>query len=161
MKRIAALVFFAFLCATVVPAAAADGDKIIQFDTMAGVSGPFVGTANPIQGVGGGGLPWAIAEGRGELRTDGRLEVSVRGLVLAAGPSAGTNPIAQFKAIVSCRTIDGTGAPAILNVETGLFPATSAGDSDIEAIVTVPHPCLAPIVFVTNPAGRWFAITGF
>src|SRR5258708_35097264 len=33
----------------------------------------------------------------------------LRGLVLAAGPLAGTNPISSFRAILSCQSIDGTG----------------------------------------------------
>ncbi|HEV8633399.1 MAG TPA: hypothetical protein VG370_04040 [Chloroflexota bacterium] len=132
---------------------------VLAFRTMVGVTGPFVGAANPIRGVAGGGLPWAIAEGRGELRADGRLEVHVRGLVLAAGPSAGTNPVANFRALVSCQSFtDAT--PTVVNVSTDDVPATTTGDADIEATVSLPSPCFAPIIFVTNPAGRWFAVTG-
>jgi len=61
---------------------------------------------------------------------------------------------------VSCQSIDGTGNPSVVNISTDNFPATSTGDSDIEATVEVPSPCFAPIVFVTSPTGRWFAITG-
>ncbi len=138
--------------------------KIIEFDTMAGVRGPFVGTANPIRGVNGAGLPWQIAQGEGELRTDGDLKVEVRGLVLLDGPPVplalrGTNPSPFFRAIVSCLTITGS-APATANLTTGLFPATPTGDAEIEATVSVPSPCFAPIVFVTSPTGSWFAVTG-
>jgi hypothetical protein len=45
----------------------ADSAKVLEFDTMAPVSGPFVGSANPIRGFPGGGLPWVIASGSGEL----------------------------------------------------------------------------------------------
>jgi len=137
---------------------------ILRADTLAGVSGPFVGTANPatnnpIRGINGGGLPWSIAEGKVVLGADGSLVVKVEGLVLASGSLTGTNPIAQFKAIVSCLTIDGTSA-ATTNISTGLFPATTSGDSKIESTVTLPSPCFAPIVFVTSPGGSWFAVTG-
>ena|SRR5437867_9798381 len=132
---------------------------VLAFRTMAPVTGPFVGATNPIRGVAGGGIPWAIAEGRGELRADGRLEVHVRGLVLAAGPSAGTNPVAAFRALVSCQSFTDA-VPTVVNVSTDDFPATATGDADIEATVSLPSPCFAPIVFVTNPAGRWFAVTG-
>jgi hypothetical protein len=99
-------------------------------------------------------------------RTDGRIEVRVRGLVLAAGPSAGTNPIAQFKAIVSCLTpmtdaSSGTLVAATVNRSTNTFPATTTGDADIEDAVSLPSPCIAPIVFVTSPTGAWFSATGF
>ncbi len=46
------------------------------------------------------------------------------------------------------------------------FPATTGpassggGNSEIETNVSLPHPCIAPIVFVTSPGGAWFAATG-
>lgn len=101
---------------------------------------------------------------KAELRSDGRLEVKVDGLVLARRapvPEAtqGTNPVPAFRAIVSCLTTDGT-TSATANVSTEPAPATSTGDAKIEATVDLPSPCFAPIVFVTSPAGAWFASTG-
>jgi hypothetical protein len=144
--------------------ASSSGQKVFEFDTMVGVSGPFVGSANPIRGVNGGGLPWQIGEGRGELESNGRLEVEVRGLVLLNGPPVppalrGTNPISSFRAIVSCLTIS-NGSPATTNVATGPFPATATGDSKIEATVALPSPCFAPIIFVGPSPTAWFAVTG-
>jgi hypothetical protein len=49
---------------------------------------------------------------------------------------------------------------ATANVETGLVPATTTGNAEIEATVNLPSPCFAPIVFVTSPTGSWFAVTG-
>ena len=89
MKRLLVLVLGAVLAVGLVvqaSGASPNGQKVLEFDTMVGVSGPFVGSANPIRGVNGGGLPWQIAEGKGELGSDGRLEVEVRGLVLLDGP---------------------------------------------------------------------------
>jgi hypothetical protein len=60
---------------------------------------------------------------------------------------------------VSCQTIV-DGAAAVVNVSTDAFPATTTGDSKIEATVTLPSPCFAPIVFVTSPGDSWFAATG-
>jgi hypothetical protein len=145
--------------------ASADPGTILKFDTMAPVTGPYVGTTNPIRGVDGGGLPWAISSGRGSLSRDGDLTVRVRGLVLARSspvPPAlqGTNPVKQFKAIVSCLTIGPNGAATHDNVMTGPFPASTSGDSRIRTTVHLPHPCIAPIVFVTSPTGAWFAATG-
>lgn len=137
-----------------------DDATILEFERMAPVTGPYVGTSNPIRGINGGGIPWAISKGKGELSADGHLEVSVRGLVLAAGPNAGKNPITSFRAIVSCLSIDASGNPTAVNQMTDPFPATMTGDADIEAWVSLPHPCIAPIVFVTSPTGAWFAATG-
>jgi hypothetical protein len=140
------------------PAAGSADDKILQFDTMVGVVRPFTGATNAIRGVGGGGQPWAVAEAKGELRVDGRLEIEVKGLVLV---STGQNPAATFRAIVSCLTTADGLTVTTTNVMTDEFPATVDGDSEIEAVVSLPSPCIAPIVFVTNAAGRWFAATGF
>jgi len=57
-------------------------------------------------------------------------------------------------------SIDADGNPSTVNVETGPFPATPTGDSEIDANVKLPSPCIAPIVFVTSPTGAWFAATG-
>jgi hypothetical protein len=50
---------------------------------MSPATGPYVGIANSIRGVPGGGLPWVIQSGSGTLQRDGHLKVRVRGLVLA------------------------------------------------------------------------------
>ena len=134
--------------------------KILEFQTMVGVQGPFVGTANPIRDLGGGGLPWTIERAQGVLRADGEIDVRVRGLVLAAGANAGTNPVPQFTAIVSCLSIDEDGNVITVNRQTAAFPASTDGDAVIRDRVALPEPCIAPIVFVTNTAGRWFAATG-
>jgi len=83
--------------------------------------------------------------------------------VLAAGANAGSNPSATFRGLVSCVNPDGT----FSNVLTDPFPATTGpasaggGNSEIEADVTLPASCIAPIVFVTSATGSWFASTGF
>ena len=149
------------------PGVASEGgsDKILEFETMAGVNRPYLGATNPIRGVGGGGLPWVIGRGKGEVRADGRVEVKVRGLVLADDPAVApaarlTNPSPTFRVVVSCESVDAAGAPAVVNVATAPFPATPTGDAEIEAALELPMPCYAPVLFVTNAAGRWFAVTG-
>ena len=141
--------------------------KILEFDTMVGVPRPYTGATNAIRGVLGGGLPWVVDSAKGELRVDGRLEVEVEGLVIdPADPAAiaagvaGKNPAPNFMAIVSCLSKDAGGNAITANVQTGLFPADAAGSSEIEDTVSLPEPCIAPIVFVTSPGGAWFAATG-
>jgi hypothetical protein len=141
-----------------------DGRKVLDAKVLAPVSEPYTGAANAIRGVPGGGLPWEIDAGSADLRASGRLRVEVEGLVLARRapvPAAlqGTNPIAQFKAIVSCLTTT-DGAATTANVSTPLVPASATGDAEIDATVDLPSPCFAPIVFVTSPTGAWFAVTG-
>jgi hypothetical protein len=144
--------------------ASSSGQNVLEFNTMVAVSGPFVGAANPIRGIKGGGLPWQLAGASGRLGSNGRLDVEVHGLVLlnsAPVPPAlqGTNPIPSFRAIVSCLAIT-AGTPTITNVATGPFPATATGDSQIEATVSLPSPCVAPIIFVGPSPTTWFAATG-
>jgi hypothetical protein len=144
--------------------ASADPGTILRFDVMTPVIGPYVGTANPIRMVPGGGLPWMITTGTGSLSRDGRLQIHVRGLVLADSSAVpanlrGTNPVPDFEAIVSCQTITGSMA-TVTNVSTGQFPASPRGNADIRARVKLPEPCIAPIVFVASPTGAWFAATG-
>jgi hypothetical protein len=136
--------------------------KILEFDTMVGLPPAFTGTLNPIRGINGGGLPWTLTSAHGELKTSGQLEIDVQGLVFAAGPNTGKNTVANFRAVVSCLKSDGS----VENVTSGLFPATTGaavdggGNASIEASLTLPQPCIAPIIFVTSPTGAWFAATG-
>ena len=141
-----------------------DGRKVLDAKVLAPVVEPYTGGANPIRGVSGGGLPWQIDSGQADLRSDGRIHVEVEGLVLARRAPVpanlqGTNPVAQFKAVVSCQSIS-SGAATIANVSTATVPATSSGDAELDAQVDLPAPCFAPIVFVTTPGGSWLAISG-
>ena len=136
-----------------VSAAAGDGNRLVSFDSMTPVTGAAVGTVND-RGITGGGKPWAITSGTGSVDRQGHVHVAVTGLVIPVAPFNGINPIAQFKATVSCVTPHG-----IVNVSTGLFAATPAGDSTIDDTVSLPHSCWDPIVFVGNAGGAWFAMS--
>jgi hypothetical protein len=147
-----------------VTTASAEPTTILEFHTMAPVTGPFVGAADPQRELSGGGLPWMIDSAQGELQADGRLEVRVRGLVLADDPSVpaaqrGTNPIPSFRAVVSCLVAQGDSV-AVDNVATAPAPATPDGNARIEATVALPDHCVAPEIFVTSPTNAWFAVTG-
>jgi hypothetical protein len=140
---------------------------VLKFDRMTPVNGPYVGPANPVRGIPGGGLPWVLTAGTGSLNCDGHLLVKVRGLVLANQPTVpatlrGTNPFPAFRAIVSCQSIGAGDTATIVNISTGDFRASTSGDLEIDARVSLPKPCIAPIVFITGPsgAGIWFAVTG-
>ena len=143
--------------------ASAKESKVLEFGSMVGIPSALTGTKAPIRGINGGGIPWMLSSGSGELKANGHLEVEVRGLVLAAGANAGSNPITTFRAIVSCLASDGS----VMNVSTDPFPATTGpatsggGNAEIEADLSLPQPCIAPIIFVTSPGGAWFATTGF
>lgn len=144
-------------------------NAILEFHTLATVQGALVGTRVPfLRNQAAGGLPWVITSGHGTLHSDGKLEVDVRGLVLADNPSVPearrlTNPIPTFRAVVSCVKADGTAVTS----ETPAVSASTDGNAHIEAVVDppLPKPCVAPIVFVGNGAQEqqdvtWFAATG-
>ncbi|HKW59863.1 MAG TPA: hypothetical protein VJR46_08950 [Candidatus Dormibacteraeota bacterium] len=141
------------LVAAGVTSAGADGGSLIEFKSMTPITGAAVGAVND-RGIKGGGLPWAITSGKGEVGRNGEVEVKVTGLVLVA---TGANPIGTFAATVSCVTPSG-----VVNVRTGLFPASTTGDSRIEDRVALPRDCGQPEVFVGGVFGgqfRWFAVS--
>jgi hypothetical protein len=162
MKRLVLLLSLLGVTAmAVVFGATAGGNnaKVLRFERMAPVVAPFTGTTNPIRGINGGGVPWSIESGVGQLRVDGKLHIEVEGLII---PARGNNPVSAFRGVVNCLTPD---APTNgLNLVTDPFPATMTGDAEIDATLDLPDTCVAPIVFVTNgtgsPPGAWFATTG-
>jgi hypothetical protein len=136
--------------------AAHEGRTLIEFDSMTPVTGSAVGAVND-RGIKGGGLPWVITSGRGEVDREGHVSVTVKGLIIVVPPVNGKNPVANFSATVSCLTSHG-----IMNVTTGLFPASATGDSTINAKVALPRRCKDPEVFVgttnaTTGVFVWFA----
>lgn len=154
----AILVLSTFFAGSVSTAAAKEL-KILEFDTMVGNPPAFIGATNPIRGINGGGASWTVGSASGELKASGKLEIKVQGLVLA---TTGSNPSATFRGLVSCLKSDGS----FQNILTDPFPATTGlasaggGNATIEANLTLPHPCIAPIIFVTSGGGSWFAATG-
>lgn len=157
------LLLSALFAGSASPASARE-PKILEFDTMVGTTSDLTGTKSQasLRGVNGGGIPWMLTSAHGELTTDGSLEIEVVGLVLAAGANTGSNPSAVFRGLVSCLRSDGS----VVNILTEAFPATTGpaslggGNAKIETTVALPSPCIAPIVFVTNNGGSWFAVTG-
>ena len=165
LVTLSAIMFLSALFAGSVSGATAKETKILEFDTMVGVPPLLTGAQSQaaLRGINGGGLPWKLTSARGELTSSGHLEIEVQGLVFAAGPNTDANTVASFQGLVSCVKSDGS----FERILTGPFPATTGpaslggGNARIQADLTLPQPCIAPIIFVTNPAGTsWFAVTG-
>lgn len=141
---------------------------ILSFDTMYGVDGPLLGETNAIRGVIGDEAPWTVAHFiKGRLDKSGRLQILVRGLVFADDPLVdpgliGKNDEPFYRGLVSCLTEDAQGGISPANVVTDGFPASVDGNSFIDQTLTLPNPCIAPIVFVmAGSEDKWFAVTGF
>ena len=132
---------------------------VLKFKTMVGVVAPYTGPVNAIRGIPGGGVPWSIDKANGTLKQNGDLDVKVKGLIITG---TGANPVPTFRAVVSCQSI-ADGAAVIVNRVTAPFPATTTGDAQFEGNVSLPSPCIAPVVFVTAGTGdppAWFSATG-
>lgn len=146
--RAAILVALAASMLAILPATAAPGNKVLDA-SMTGI--PVAGQV--LLGQQGGGVPWVLDKGDAKLWADGTLEVTVRGLVLA---TTGVNPVATGIATVVC----GGGTAS---ASSAAVPFSPTGDAVVEAKLTLPDPCLAPVVFfsgVTGNGPRWFAVTG-
>jgi hypothetical protein len=140
------------------PAIAEKGPAGLEVGAMAGIPAAYTGAQNPQRGLNGGGVPWVIGAAKVEIKSSGTVEVKFRDLLFAPGTAlAGTNTIGTMKAVISCLTDTG----AVTNVSTPPFPVTvgaGAGDGSVEAMVSLPETCLAPLVFVTTTTDRWLAV---
>jgi hypothetical protein len=145
---------------------------LLEFESMIGNPRPYTGAPGALRGINAGGAPWALTNGHGELKSNGRLELAISGLVLdpldpalVTAGVAGTVPApilaAGYNAVVSCLSKDASGAAVTVNVPAGAVPTDTAGNALFKTRVTLPKPCIAPIVLVTSATGTaWFATTG-
>lgn len=145
----------------VLPAAAEDslvrfegGIGVIPVSSAAGVqnaNGTFPDVnRNDVRGVPPGGQPWVISTLSVDVKTDGRISVDGRGLLLAGGNGIGT-PGGQS---VQARLFCGNDA-----FNTGLVALAPNGDFQIEDVLSpaVPAVCDSPVLLIVNAGGRWFA----
>ena len=147
----------------VLPAGTTSARTLTDFDTMVGVSGPFLRYS--IRGIPGGNKAWTVGEGtKGFLDSYGGLVIDVRGLVLR---ESGQNPVPIFYAFVSClsKGVDemGDSKVVISNVSTEGFPADIEGNAFIDTTVMLPKVCIAPIISVGTVMDnmmKWFAVMG-
>jgi hypothetical protein len=143
----------AALVVTVVAIAAASGGDRSLKSTLA----PSVPTDPTFHGVAPGGAPWVLSRGSVTLSSEGRLDLTVKGLII---PTLGNpGPVTSISASLFCGG-DTSTTPA---ATTGTEPLSSAGDGAISERVTLPANCLAPIVLV-NPNGiqsLYIAVTGW
>ena len=139
---------------------------VLAFSTMAGVDGAFIQEENALRGIEGDELPWEVAGAKGRLEENGHLVIDVHGLVFANSDIVpvelrGKNDEACFRAVVSSLTEDESGRVVVSNVTTDCFAADEEGNCEINALVKLPEPCIAPIVFViAGSEAKWFAVTG-
>ncbi len=119
---------------------------------------PSVPSDPTLLGAAAGGAPWVLRFGEASLRSNGRLDVSIRGLVIPTGPFAGTaGPVTTVEASLYCgenSTPVATSAAVSISIH---------GNAHISARFTLPTKCLIPALLIhPNGVGNvYIAASGF
>ena len=131
-------------------AAASADDRLVRFDGGIGVIPVNSTGANTVRGTSPGGQPWVISRLTADVRTDGRISVDGRGLLIAGGDSIATNANQSVRAKLFCGAASFT---------SDLVPLEPDGDFRIDGMLnaTPPDPCDNPALLIVNAGGRWFA----
>jgi hypothetical protein len=108
------------------------------------------GAVNTVLGVNPGGRPWVIARLSADVKTDGRISVDGRGLLLAGGNGIGTTGNQSVRARLFCGGVA---------YDSDLVALDPAGDFRIEGELSdvPPSPCASPVLLIVNASGAWFA----
>jgi len=149
-KAVAAAVFAA---AFGVAFQATADDRLVRFEGGIGVVPARVGgVANIVRGVNPGGQPWVISRLSADVRSDGRISVEGRGLLIAGGDSIGTSANQSVRARLFCGA--GTGTP----FDSELVPLEADGDFRIDGQLSgMPAQCDRPVLLIVGGGGNWFA----
>ena len=137
----------AFAClALAVPVAAFAESSIARFE---GGIGSHPNT--PVLTTPSGGQPWVIASLSADVKSDGRISVAGRGLLLGGGGNIGRNGGQSVHARLVC---GGVAQDTATNV-----PLEADGDFRIDESFAVapPNPCANAILLIVNTNGSWFA----
>ncbi len=109
-------------------------------------------------GAAAGGVPWVLRFGEASLRDSGRLDVSIRGLVIPTAPFTGTTgPVTTVDASLYCA---GNSTPVATSASV---PISTTGDAHISARFTLPATCQIPALLIhpNGAAGVYIASSGF
>src|SRR5258705_13836278 len=142
------------LSLTLTPLGVVADDSLVRFDGGIGVD-PVAGIVsnapapNVVRGVPPGGFPWVIKRLRADVKADGRIQVDVRGLLLAGGNVIGTNGGQRVLAMLFCGAPGAGGslgnATAHSSDPAGVL-LNANGDVEIDDVLTPtpPSPCDSP-----------------
>jgi hypothetical protein len=134
--------------------ALASGHSILREDLM-GIAGAnaAVNPSQPIAGVPAGGAQWVVADGsKTRVREDGRITVTVRGLVIPG--RVPPNPVPSMFASLVCNDM--------VVASTRPFDVSPDGNGQVSDRISVPDrdECDNPMVLVRGniPNGPYFAV---
>ena len=138
-------------------AAAADdrNDRLARFDGGIGVI-PTGSANNTVRGVAPAGQIWVIDRLTADVRSDGRIRVDGRGLLLGGGNNIGLNGNARVFATLICEA-----ATPFTQHSTDLAGVALEPDGDFridDRLTSAPADCASPVLLIRNAAnGGWFA----
>ena len=134
-----------------VAGAAVADDTLVRFEGGIG-SQPLRsgGTPNVVHGINPGGLPWVIERLSAEVKSDGRITVAGRGLLLGGGNGVGTTGGQSVRARLVCGGVFHDSALVPLDVD-GDFRVNDA------LLPAPPSPCASPVLLIVSGGGSWFA----
>lgn len=151
----------------ILPLAGQADDSLATFDGGIGVipisnvalnaQGTVIITRNAVRGVDPAGQIWVISDLRADVKADGRIKVSGRGLLLGGGNGIGTNANARVIATLICEAV----APFTQrSTDADGVPLEPDGDFRIDDVLSPAPPvnCASPVLLIRNAAnGGWFA----
>ena len=104
-----------------------------------------------------GGQPWVIADLRADIKTDGRISVDGRGLLLAGGP-VGTNGGQSVRAVLFCGNDRFETDPPVALEPNGDFRINDVLQPVAPTTLTLPpNPCENAVLLIVSGGGAWFA----
>ncbi len=119
---------------------------------------PSVITDPTLLGNAAGSVNWVLRSGRARLRTDGTLDVRIRGLVIPDAPFTGTTgPVKTVSVSLYC---DASSTPV---GTSSSVPISTDGDARITTSFTLPAKCQIPALLI-HPNGAdttYIATSGF
>jgi hypothetical protein len=119
---------------------------------------PSVPSDPTLLGAAAGGVPWVLRSGEARLRSDGRLEVRIRGLLIPSGQFAGTTgPVKTVSASLYCA---GNSMPV---GTSNAVPLSSGGNARINTTLALPAKCQIPALLIhpNGSLGVYITTTGF
>ena len=113
----------------------------------ANLVGSMPAPASPlIAGVRPGGAPWVAGPSPVRVRQDGRITVTVRGLVIPPPTQPNTNPVPSVVATLVCADM--------VQASTKPFALDTAGNGRTSDVISVPATCDAPVVLIQPAPNR-------
>jgi hypothetical protein len=112
-------------------------------DDRRGFEARIIGSAvgEHVAGIPSGGAPWKVARGEAHVSGSGKIEVEIKGLLLASGGGINTvGPVTMVMASLVCGDV--------VAASTGAVPLASNGNAEIHDMIQVPSPCIAPAVLI-------------